>query len=74
MRQSKRRARTETSEPEPLVPLLCLPDVCKMLHLSKPTVHHLIEHEGLPVIRFGRAVRIAPASLRQWLAWREKIA
>lgn len=74
MRQSKRQAHKQAGTSEPLAPLLCIPDVCKMLSLSKPTVHHLIEYEGLPVIRFGRCVRIAPASLQQWLAWREEIA
>jgi len=57
----------------PLQPLLSIADVCRMLNLSRPKIYDLIS-EGLPTIRFGRAVRISPISLQRWLARREQIA
>ncbi len=51
--------------------LLNIPQVCKMLGLSRTKVHILIKSEGLPVVRFGRAVRVSPTSLQRWLAKRE---
>ena len=58
-----------TETPQPL--LLNVPQVCKLLGLSRTKVHILIKAEGLPVVRFGRAVRVSPTSLQKWLAWRE---
>ncbi len=52
--------------------LLTVNQVCQMLGLGRTKVHYLIKGEGLPVIRFGRSVRVSPASLRQWLEEREK--
>jgi excisionase family DNA binding protein len=74
MRQSNRRqARIEASDNEPLQPLLTIADVCKLLHLSRPMIYVLID-QGLPVMRFGKAVRFSPTSLQRWLAGREEIA
>jgi excisionase family DNA binding protein len=56
--------------PQPL--LLNINQVAKMLSLSRTTVYKLIEVEGLPVVRFGRAVRVSPTSLQQWLDRREQ--
>ena len=56
-----------------LLPLLCMVDVCKMLKLSRPKIYDLM-NEGLPVIRFGRALRFSPTSLQAWLKQREEIA
>lgn len=56
--------------PQPL--LLDIPQVCKMLGLGRTKIYALIKGEGLPVVRFGRAVRVSPASLEQWLAQREQ--
>ena len=50
-----------------LQPLLCIPDVARILHLSRPKVYELINIDGLPVIRFGRAVRVSPAALQRWI-------
>jgi excisionase family DNA binding protein len=55
--------------PQPL--LLTIPQVCKVLGLGRTKVYELIDHEGLPVVRFGRAIRVRPESLRQWVAQRE---
>jgi excisionase family DNA binding protein len=74
MNQSERNAHRNVHSFEPIQPLLSIVDVCRMLHLSRPKLHDLIVHEGLPTIKFGRAVRISPTSLQRWLANREDIA
>ena len=43
--------------------LLTIPQVAKSLGLSRAKVYLLISNEGLPVVRFGRAMRVSPASL-----------
>jgi excisionase family DNA binding protein len=55
--------------PQPL--LLNVTQVAKMLSLSRTMVYKLIDVEGLPVVRFGRAVRVSPKSLQQWLDRRQ---
>jgi len=55
---------------EPL--LLSVAQVAALLGLSRAKVYSLIENEGLPVIEFGRALRVSPDSLRQWLQQRER--
>ncbi len=53
---------------ETLQPLLLnIPQVAKMLSLSRTKVYELIATEGLPVVRFGRAVRVSFTALQQWL-------
>ena len=52
--------------------LLSLPEVAKALGLGRTKVYDLIATEGLPVVRFGRAVRVSVASLQQWIDQREK--
>lgn len=54
--------------------LLNIPEVCKSLRLSRAKVYDLISFEGLPVVRFGRAVRVPHASLQQWIDQRMKSA
>ena len=56
---------------EPL--LLTLVQVSKSLNLSRTTLYRLIEEEGLPILRFGRSVRVNPVRLRAWLEQREQI-
>ena len=58
--------------PHPLLPLLTIPAVAKMLCVSRPTVYALIDTEGLPIIKFGRSVRISPLSLQKWLDQHEQ--
>jgi excisionase family DNA binding protein len=48
--------------------------VAKVLDLSRAKVYQLIYHEGLPVIRFGRAMRVLPESLQEWLKRREEVS
>ena len=58
---------------ETLQPLLLnVPQVMKLLGLSRSKVYKLIRLEGLPVVRFGRSVRVSPTSLQQWLVEREQ--
>jgi excisionase family DNA binding protein len=51
--------------------LLNIPQVATMLSLSRTKVYELIATEGLPVVRFGRAVRVSLTSLQQWVERRE---
>jgi len=52
--------------------LLSIPEVAKLLRLSRTKVYELIAVEGLPVVRFGRAVRVPRVSLEQWIQERER--
>lgn len=52
--------------------LMNITQVARSLNLCRSTVYQLIKREGLPVIPFGRALRVSPASLEQWLIEREK--
>ncbi len=52
--------------------LLNIQQVAKALGLGRTKVYELIAMEGLPVVRFGRAVRVSPSSLQRWLARREQ--
>ena len=56
-------------QPQPL--LLNVSQVAKMLGLSRTMVYTLIATQGLPTVRFGRAVRVSPTSLQRWLEKRE---
>ena len=56
-----------------LLPLLTIADICRLFQISRPTVYTLIG-QGLPVVRFGKAVRFSSSSVQRWLAMREKIA
>jgi excisionase family DNA binding protein len=51
--------------------LLSIPEVARSLRLSRAKVYQLIALEGLPVVRFGRAVRVCRSSLKQWVQQRE---
>lgn len=54
---------------EPL--LMTIPQVMKTLGLGRTKIYHLIDKEGLPVLRFGRAVRVSYHSLQEWIKQRE---
>jgi excisionase family DNA binding protein len=51
--------------------LLTIPQVMQCLGLGKNKVYELIQKEGLPVKRFGRAVRVSYVDLQNWLALRD---
>ena len=52
--------------------LLTIPQVATKLGLSRAMVYILINREGLPVIRLGRAVRVSTTSLQKWVGEREQ--
>ena len=52
--------------------LLTIPEAAVSLRLSRAKVYRLIDFEGLPVVRFGRAVRVSVKALEQWLERREQ--
>jgi excisionase family DNA binding protein len=54
--------------------LMSIPEVARTLRLSRAKVYQLIAVEGLPVVRFGRAVRVCRSSLEQWVRVREQEA
>jgi excisionase family DNA binding protein len=47
--------------------LLTVKDVMRELNLGRSKVESLMKQEGLPVIRFGRAVRVPADELKQWI-------
>ena len=55
---------------EPL--LITVEEAARLLRLGQTKVYELIGREGLPVVRFGRAVRVDPADLRGWLEARKQ--
>jgi len=71
-KRSKPQTQADVSN-EPLQSLLDIPDVMRLLKISRPTVYDLFR-DGLPYIKFGRAVRISPISLQTFLARREEVA
>mgnify|MGYP001160719860 CR=1 FL=1 len=54
--------------------LLTIPQVMECLALGRNKVYDLINKEGLPVKRFGRAVRVPYAALELWLEQRDVVA
>jgi excisionase family DNA binding protein len=52
--------------------LLNVSQVANTLGLSRTMVYTLIATQGLPTVRFGRAVRVSPVSLQRWLEKREQ--
>ena len=54
--------------------LLTIPEAAAALRLSRAKVYRLIDIEGLPVVRFGRAVRVSVKALEQWVERREQSA
>jgi len=58
------------TEASPL--LWTIPQVGKALGLGKTKIYELIWKEKLPVQKFGRAVRVSPVELQQWLEARER--
>lgn len=61
----------QQNEAVSLPQLWTVAQVSKALNLGRSKVYQLIWREHLPVLRFGRAVRISPAELQRWLTERE---
>ena len=56
---------TQQVSSQPL--LLTINQVMLRLQLGRNKIYDLINKEGLPVQRFGRAVRVDPDALEAWL-------
>jgi excisionase family DNA binding protein len=70
MKKAETMEDLERTVAQPL--LLSIPDVAASLGLCRSKVYELIAQEGLPVIRFGRSVRVSAASLQKWVEEREQ--
>ncbi len=70
MRKAETREDNTRTVASPL--LLSIPDVAASLGLGRSKVYELIAKEGLPVVRFGRSVRVSAASLQKWVEQREQ--
>lgn len=55
-----------------LVLVMTITQVAQALGLSRGKVYQLIHEEHLPVIPFGRTMRVRPEALQEWLAQREE--
>lgn len=53
---------------------LSIPEVCESLRLSRASIYRLIDFEGLPVVHFGRSVRVSVIALQKWIDERAKSA
>ena len=53
--------------------VLTIAQVAQTLGLSRSKVYQLIYQEGLPTVRFGRAMRVRYAALLLWLERREEV-
>lgn len=63
-----------TQPPEPPKPLLTIPQVARLLSLGKTKVYEMVYTDGLPIIRFGKSVRVHPDDLERWIAERRETA
>lgn len=70
--RGSQESRTRSGMLQPM--FLSIPEVCDALRLSRAKVYRLIYYEGLPVVHFGRAVRVSVASLQDWVEQRAKSA
>lgn len=72
MATSAKRQHTNYEETDVPPLLLTIPQVMRCMGLGRNKVYDLIQKEGLPVLRFGRAVRISYVELQRWLERREQ--
>jgi excisionase family DNA binding protein len=73
--KQERVSNVSRTRSEVLPPMfLSIPEVCESLRLSRAKVYRLIYYEGLPVVHFGRAVRVSVLALQEWIERREKSA
>lgn len=52
--------------------LLNIAQAAQILGLGRTKMYELIANEGLPTVRFGRAIRIPYTSLQDWIKQREE--
>ena len=72
MAKSREESMSKRTAFQPL--LLDIPQVCESLCLSRAKVYRLIYYEGLPVVHFGRSVRVSVIALQEWIEQRAKSA
>ena len=72
MKQTRRQPATIIGNGGQQALLLTIPEAAVSLRLSRAKVYRLIYSEGLPVVHFGRAVRVSVKALEQWLERREQ--
>jgi excisionase family DNA binding protein len=60
---------SDTEEIKPLY--ITVEQAAKRLNIGATKLRQLIAYEGLPVVRFGRCVRVNPNRLQEWLNERE---
>lgn len=52
--------------------LITVEEAAQMLSIGRTKMYELINNEGFPVIRFGKAVRIRPSDMQEWLENRKE--
>ncbi len=73
--ESKSEEEKQREDVQPVIvfpKLLTIPQVANILCLGRTKVYELIATDGLPVHRFGRAIRVSSFALHQWLEQREQ--
>jgi excisionase family DNA binding protein len=65
------KAQSQEEASKPL--LLNIAQTSQMLGLGRTKIYALIASEGLPVVHFGRAIRVPYASLQSWIKQREEL-
>lgn len=59
--------------PQPASLLITVEEAAKLLKIGKTKMYELIRNENLPVVRFGKVVRIDMTDLQAWLkTWKEE--
>ncbi len=59
--------------PQPASLLITVEEAAKLLKIGKTKMYELIRNEDLPVVRFGKVVRIDMTDLQAWLkTWKEE--
>lgn len=74
MARQGRQLQTASEEQQegevPSPQLWTIDQVSRALSLGRTKIYELISKEHLPVQKFGRAVRVSPKQLQQWLETR----
>jgi excisionase family DNA binding protein len=68
MDKDSHRKKQKKPDSEPL--LLTIKDVGALLQISESKIYTMLEDRcpgGIPIMRFGRCVRVSPTQLRRWL-------
>jgi excisionase family DNA binding protein len=47
--------------------LITVEQAAKLLNIRRTKMYELINYEGIPAVHFGRAVRVNPIRLQEWL-------